>query len=235
MQTPVRALKSESEHVFPGSKTAENPYGLIKLTFAPGQTSAKFTRTTDAGVIDFIRTFPGQTAEEAKHWVIDIPNKNESLMVVDPPSAVAHFYNSKLPVEQHVSPTMADARGHVWVPKTAARAAVGEFEEAIKARVNYSNLTDKNAIAMEIGLAPRKTLQANGTATSTALRIGEAFKALPAYTAMRATAAAMPDPKAHVTQAHAAILQSHGAKISGTMAIDYYHVDKNFKIAALDD
>lgn len=223
VRTPVKALKSELAYVYPGSQTKENPNGFIALRFNKDSNTAEFNRVVSDGQKDFMNEFPGQTTDVLHHFVTMLPNSTDALLTVNPPSVVAHFYNSSPANQAHLATQeKMDARGRVYVPKDAAAQALTEAVAAMDASVNYSNLSSKDAIHFEIGTPQRKTLGTNQKATAVGVGLSEVYKKLPAYTA--ATAANS------VTRVNAHIESTAALTFSGTMEIDFYNVQKNFKI-----
>jgi hypothetical protein len=235
VQTPVRALASESEHVFPGSQTKENPHGNIALRFPLGSKTAQYTRTVEPGVLNFIEAFPGQTAEDADKWVSTINNKPDSkLLRVKPASAVAYFYNQRMTdAKDYVTEAMADPKlDTVVVSATAADQALADMKTAVGSKINYSNLSDKNQVAFKIGLAPRTYVNERGVGTHTSMKFADAYKHTAAYAKTRTAAAGNAKPSDYLAKADNHVERESNVELRGTMAIDFYHVDKNFKLAA---
>lgn len=230
IQTPIKALKSESEHVFPGSMTAENPNGFIGIKLPYGQKTGEFKRNVTENKIQFMNAYPGQTAENIHLWTSPIPGSTNSLVRVEPPSVLGHFIDGKIddPAKRLTAAKPID--GCVSVPTEIVTAAIPEAVAAMAANINYVDLSNKKNIAFEVGVDARRVLGPAGKAVETSVRLSEAFIHSPAYAVTQKTAASASNPQSYMTKANAMLAQKGGINFSGTMAIDYYHVDENFKI-----
>lgn len=232
VETPIRALKSEISQVYPGSQTAENPNGNIALHIPAGGGTATFDRTLEDRLKSYMETFAGHDPKDADKYVTRIGSSgNTAVMETKVATPVAYFYNKRMtdPAKKVGPEHHNDEFGGAPVEHDVAELAKQDWRTAHTAEVNYSNLTDIDAFTVKIGRPDELIMDHSGKARETSVRLSDAFKNTPGYTAARNTANLKSNAPAFLAASEKAVKDNFEVKFTGALKIDYYHVDQNFQ------
>lgn len=236
---PVRATKGEAVLDL-RSRGADAPYGrighLVPLAAAAGgsNNSVSFRRIVTVGKLQFISTYPGQTAENVANGVKFF--ENDALVnAKEPQSAVAHFYNAMInqagkPEDMLISEKSAkiDAKNRVYADKAIALEALKQATDSIDAHIAYSNVTDPAKVKLTIALPAKNMLRAGKTEAMHAPLL-YAFKNGASY------AAAVDKFGAKAADERIMANPETTYHLSGTYSVHYLKVTPDFRLEPASD
>ena len=217
-----------------GNETAD-ARGHVTAVVHQGREASVLRRDVTAGQLQILRAYPGQTADNIGNWVVALPNNaKEKLILLNPPPAMAFFWNTnekviasklQLPVDgtsKHASAQHDAALVDEMLALTKAR---------LSATVALSDVTNAEALSLTFSSAPKSVMQRDGTFKNSPVSLAHGYRFNASNANLAATMLSLPGGEALLAKSDAKALKGTMLTFSGDLKIKYLKVHPNFELS----